>query len=203
MPAQALITQPIVYIIDDDDIMLSVLKELVETISAEVRTFSSAKSFLEAYRPMPCECLLLDIRMPEMGGLQVQRALLDKGALLPIIFISGYAEIGAAVEAMRQGAYDFVEKPVNGQTLLDKVQGALKKSRELSARHVEGAARQARLDLLTPKEREIVGMVVEGRSSRQISEALGISVRTVENHRARVMEKLHISSTVELVKLFL
>jgi FixJ family two-component response regulator len=193
----------VVYIIDDDDIILEMLKELVETIGVEVKAFSSARDFLDTYRSTPCECLISDIRMPEIGGLEVQRALLSTGKTLPIIFISGYSEIRAAVEAMKQGAYDFVEKPVNGHMLLEKVQGALAKSRELNAQRIAREVREARLALLTPKEREIVELVIKGQSSRNISDSLGISVRTVENHRSRIMEKLHVNSAVELVNLFI
>lgn len=196
-------SRPTVYIVDDDDIMLWTLVQTVETIGVHVQSFRAARDFFQAYRATPCECLICDIRMPEMSGLQVQRELQVRNPTLPIIFVTGYAEVSAAVEAMKQGAFDFVEKPVNGHHLLEKVQAALQLSRE---RHAERRAREtieARLALLTPKEREIIEYVVAGQSSREISEVLGISVRTVENHRARVMEKLHVSSVVDLVKLFL
>jgi FixJ family two-component response regulator len=141
--------------------------------------------------------------MPEIGGLEVQRQLLCKGTTLPIIFVSGYAEISSAVEALKLGAFDFLEKPVNGALLVEKVQAALVKSRELHAQRMGQATREARLALLTDKERQVCKLVVAGQSSREIAETLDLSARTVENHRARIMEKLHISSTVDLVKLFL
>ena len=193
----------IVYIIDDDDIILWTLKELVQSIGARVHTFTSAKEFLAAYSPSPCECVITDVRMPEIGGLQVQRLLLTTGSPPPIIFITSHSEISAAVEAMKAGAFDFVEKPVNGHLLIEKVQAALAHSRTLHQERMSQSSKQARMDLLTPKEREIVNLVIEGQSSREIATRLDISVRTVENHRARVMDKLHITSAVELVKLFM
>jgi two-component system, LuxR family, response regulator FixJ len=195
--------KPIVYIVDDDDIALWMLRELLEGIGADFRTFGSAEAFLKSYTPGPCECLISDLRMPEIGGLEIQRQLLDKGASLPIIFVSGYPEVSAAVQAIKQGAFDFLEKPVNGNLLREKVQSALARSRELHAERLERSSREARVALLTPKEREIADQVVLGKSSRQISDELGISVRTVENHRARIMAKLHVESAMDLVKLFM
>jgi len=193
----------VVYIVDDDDIILWTLKELVESIGACVHTFTSAKEFLAAYSPSPCECVITDVRMPEIGGLQIQRLLLTTGSPPPIIFITSHSEISAAVEAMKAGAFDFVEKPVNGHVLIEKVQAALAQSRTLHRERLKQSSKQARMDLLTPKEREIVDLVVQGHSSREIATTLDISVRTVENHRARIMDKLHTTSAVELVKLFM
>lgn len=141
--------------------------------------------------------------MPEIGGLEVQRVLQEQGSHLPIILVSGYPEVHSAVEAIKKGAFDFLEKPVNGGLLVEKVQSALTRSREMHAEHLIKVTRGARLALLTPKERQIADLVVAGNSSPKIAEALDISVRTVENHRARLMEKLHVESTIGLVRLFL
>jgi FixJ family two-component response regulator len=195
--------RPVVYIIDDDSIILWMFQEFLQGIGAEFRTFSSAREFLDAYRPGAHECLITDVRMPEIGGLQVQRELLERGNDLPIIFVSGYPEVHSAVEAMKRGAFDFLEKPVKGSVLVEKVQAALARSREIHVERLRRSARDARLALLTPKERQIAAMVVAGKSSPKIAEELDISVRTVENHRSRLMEKLHVDSAVELVKLFL
>lgn len=195
-------TDGIVYILDDDDLSLLTLQNIVESIGVKVATYHSAKDFLHDYRPCACECVVSDVRMPEMGGLQLQRQLISTGSPPPIIFVTGHSEISAAVEAMRSGAFDFIEKPVNGHLLIEKVQNALAYSRELHKTRISNATRQARLALLTPKEKEIIELVIQGQSSREIASALDLSVRTVENHRARIMEKLHISSAVELVKLF-
>lgn len=195
--------RPVIYIIDDDDIVLWMFKELLQGIGAEIKTFLSARNFLDAYQPGPCECLVCDLRMPEIGGLEVQQQLLDMGSHLPIILVSGFSEIPSAVEAIKKGAFDFLEKPVNGGLLVEKVQSALARSRQMHAELLTRKTREARLALLTPKERQIAELVVEGKSSPKIAEVLDISVRTVENHRARLMEKLHVESTIELVKLFL
>ena len=193
----------VVHVIDDDDIALWMFRELLQGIGAEIRTFSSAREFLAGYRPNPCECLVCDLRMPEIGGLDVQQRLLDKGSHLPLILVSGYADVPHAVEAIKKGAFDFLEKPVNGGLLVEKVQSALARSRQMHAELLTRKTREARLALLTPKERQIAELVVEGKSSPKIAEVLDISVRTVENHRARLMEKLHVESTIELVKMFL
>ena len=194
---------PVVYLIDDDDIVLWMFQEFLRGIGAEIRAYSSARAFLDDYTPGAQECLVCDLRMPEIGGLEVQRQLLEKGNCLPIILVSGYPEVHSAVEAIKKGAFDFLEKPVNGGLLVEKVQSALARSRQMHADFLERNAREARIALLTPKERQIAELVVAGKSSPRIAEALDISVRTVENHRARLMEKLHVESTVELVKLFL
>ena len=197
------LVRPVIYIIDDDDIILWMFRELLQGIGAEIRTFTSARTFLDAYRPGPNECLICDLRMPEIGGLEVQQRLLDKGSHLPIILVSGYSEIPAAVEAIKKGAFDFLEKPVDGALLVEKVRSALARSRKLHAEGLARMTREARLALLTPKERQVAELVVAGKSSPRIAEDLDISVRTVENHRARLMEKLHAESVVDLVKLFL
>jgi len=194
---------PIVYIIDDDDIALWMFEAFLHGIGAEIRTFSSARTFLDAYRAGPHECLVCDLRMPEIGGLEVQRQLLEKGSRLPIILVSGYPEVHSAVEAIKKGAVDFLEKPVDGALLVEKVQSALVRSAQLHAEEMILATREARFLSLTPKERQIAELVVAGKSSPKIAEDLEISVRTVENHRARLMEKLHVTSAVELVRLFL
>lgn len=195
--------RPIIYIIDDDDIILWMFKELLKEIGAEIRTFASARAFLDTYRPTPFECLICDLRMPEIGGLEVQQQLLDKGSYLPIILVSGYSALPSAVEAIKKGAFDFLEKPVDGALLVEKVQSALAKSRQLHTQQLAKITREARLALLTQKERQIAELVVAGKSSPKIALDLNLSVRTVENHRARLMEKLHVESIVDLVKLFL
>ena len=195
--------QPIVYLLDDDDIILWMFQEILQSVGIQTRPYQSAQDFLRDYRPGPCECLVSDLRMPEIGGLEVQRQLLSKGTALPIIFVSGHAEISSAVEALKKGAFDFLEKPVQGALLIEKVQAALARSRELHSERMARSTREARVALLTDKERQVCELVVAGKSSREIAEGLSLSGRTVENHRARIMEKLHVESTVELVKLFL
>jgi RNA polymerase sigma factor (sigma-70 family) len=195
--------QGIVYLVDDDPAVLKMLQALVATIGVDARPFSSAKEFLAAYRPKPCECLVCDLRMPDIDGMGLQKRLKAMDAAPPIIFLTGFAEVNIAVEAMRHGAFDFLEKPFSAQALLGKIQSALEVSRVQYAKWLERQALQARIDLLTPRERGVIRHVVDSKSSREIAEHLGLSVRTVENHRTRIMEKLHVESTVELVKLFL
>lgn len=195
--------RPVIYVIDDDDIVLWMFEELLQGADADVRSFSSARKFLDSYVAGPCECLICDVKMPEIGGLEVQQELLRKGSHLPIILVSGYAEVPLAVQAIKDGAFDFLEKPVDGVVLLGKVRSALERSRQLHDEHMARVTREARLALLTPKEREVAERVVDGKSSPKIALELDISVRTVENHRARLMEKLHVESVAELVRLFL
>jgi FixJ family two-component response regulator len=193
----------IVYAVDDDRLVLELLRELVATINVEVREFSSARDFLAAYSPHPAACLVCDLRMPGIDGLTLQRELNATGMGPPIIFLTGFAEVSVAVEAMRHGAFDFVEKPFSPQALLAKIQAALELSKTDYAKRLARQTAEARIALLTPKERCVLKHVIEGKSSRQISAELGVSVRTVEHHRDHIMQKLHVNSTVELVKLTL
>lgn len=192
-----------VYLVDDDAAVLRLLQVMVGTIGVVAQAFPSARDFLAAYRPTPCECLVCDIRMPNIDGMELQRHLKAMKATVPIIFLTGFAEVSIAVEAMKHGAFDFIEKPFSAQAVLSKIQAALECSRSRYNEWLEQQAIEARKDLLTPRERGVIELVVAGKSSREISEVLSISVRTVENHRTRIMEKLHAESTVDLVKLFL
>lgn len=192
-----------VFLIDDDDFILQVHAELLRSVGLEVSCFDSSSLFLQRYRQGGCECILSDLRMPEVSGLQLQAQLLEQAVDTPIIFITGHADVPTAVEAMRRGAFDYVEKPVHGQHLLDRVNAALTLSRERYRQRQQRTSREARLALLTPQEGKIARWVVEGKSSREIAELDGISVRTVENHRARIMDKLHVTSVVEMVRLLL
>lgn len=192
-----------VFVIDDDAFILQVHAQLLGSIGLDVHCFTSSQAFLRQYMPQACECILCDLRMPEMGGLQLQAELIERGWDTPIIFITGHADVATAVEAMRRGAFDYVEKPVHGQRLLDRVNAALALGRERHRERLQREVREARLSLLTAQERKIAQWVVQGRSSREIAELAGLSVRTVENHRARLMDKLHVTSVVELVRLLL
>lgn len=192
----------IVHLVDDDLTLLKMMQALIGTIGVQVKPFVSAKDFLAGYRPTPCECLVCDLRMPDIDGLELQSRLLSMDLAPPIIFLTGFAEVGIAVEAMKRGAFDFLEKPVSANVLLGKVQAALEISRLRYAEWLRKQAVDARMALLTSRERSIARYVLEGKSSREIAGLLELSVRTVENHRTRIMEKLHVNSTVELVKLF-
>lgn len=193
-PAPAL-----VHIVDDQPAMRKMVAELVESVSLHPRTYASAREFLDTYHPSERECVVSDVRMPEVGGLEFLRLMKKRGFVAPVIFITGYAEVGTAVEAMKAGASDYIEKPFVHQSFLDKVQRALAESKRRYAREKQRRATEARLALLTPTETKILKLVAEGHSSRKISELLQISSRTVDNHRGRMMAKLHVNSVVELV----
>jgi len=195
---------PRVYLIDDDSIMLGLMQGLVQPLNVEAVCFSSAEAFLQAYQPGPCECVVSDMRMPGVSGLQLQMSLQRQHPIPPpLIIVTGYAEVSAAVEAMKQGAFDFVEKPIQGHQFLEKIQAALTLSRDLHRQRLQKATRAARLALLTPKEQEVLETILRGQSCREAAEALGLSVRTVENHRARLMEKLRVRSALDLVREFM
>jgi two-component system, LuxR family, response regulator FixJ len=192
----------VVYAVDDQPSMLRMLAELLDSVGIRAVTFSSAEEFFDSYVPGPCECLVSDMRMPGMGGLEFQRELKERGHVLPVIFISGFAEVGSAVEAMRQGAFDYLEKPFSHNVFLEKVQRALDKSRAIYEEARKVKTNEARLSLLTPTETRILKLLTTGKSSKEIADVMGISPRTVDNHRGRVMEKLHVHSAIELVLLF-
>lgn len=193
-----------VYIIDDDSITLDLMRGLIQPIGVELLCFESAEAFLANYSPRPCECVISDMRMPGISGLQLHKKLqLSHPIPPPLIIVTGYAEVSAAVEAMKQGAYDFVEKPINGHQFLEKIQAALTLSRSLHRQRLQQSARVARLSLLTPKEQEVLELVLSGLSSKDIASQLSLSVRTVENHRAHLMEKLRVNSAIELARDFM
>ncbi len=201
-PVTALPSPALVHIVDDQPAMLRMVAELVESVSLLPRTYPSAQSFLNHYHPRERECIVSDVRMPEIGGLEFLHLLRKRGFTVPILFITGYAEVGTAVEAMKAGAFDYIEKPFSHQAFLDKVQRALAESELLYVRDMQRRTTEARLALLTPTEIKILKLVAQGKSSREIGEALGISPRTVDNHRGRMMEKLHVNSVVELVLIY-
>jgi FixJ family two-component response regulator len=192
-----------VFLIDDDPYILELHAALLRSIRLNVHCFASPTAFLDSNVSLDRGCILSDVRMPVMGGLQLQAELVSRGIDTPIIFITGHADVATAVEAMRRGAFDYVEKPVHGQHLLDRVNAALAVSVERHDERLQRQTREARLSLLTVQERKIAQWVVQGLSSREIAQLASLSVRTVENHRARLMEKLHVSSVVELVRLLL
>lgn len=201
-PVTALPSPALVHIVDDQPAMLRMVAELVESVSLLPRTYPSAQSFLNHYHPRERECIVSDVRMPEIGGLEFLHLLRKRGFTVPILFITGYAEVGTAVEATKAGAFDYIEKPFSHQAFLDKVQRALAESELLYVRDMQRRTTEARLALLTPTEIKILKLVAQGKSSREIGEALGISPRTVDNHRGRMMEKLHVNSVVELVLIY-
>lgn len=186
-----------VFVVDDDEAVRDALAMLFRTAGLKVQTFASASAFLQqAILRRPC-CLVLDIRMPGLTGTALQEVLAGRGVRLPIIFITGHGDIPMAVEAVRKGAWDFIEKPFDDSLLLSRVLGALEG--EAASGQVPRAARQ-KMEQLSEREREVLECVLEGKPSRQIAEELHISVKTVEFHRGRIMQKLGVRSAAELFR---
>jgi two-component system response regulator DctR len=191
--------RPTVFIVDDDEAVRKGLRTLMETVNLGVETFDSAQAFLDAYDPSQAGCLLLDVRMPGMSGLWLRDKLVEKDIKIPIIFITGHGDLPMAVEAVKKGAFDFLEKPVGDQRLLDTVQAALAKDAELRQQLAAQEVVAARLALLTPRERQVLELVSAGKLNKVIASELGVSESTVERHRAGVMEKMQVDSVAELV----
>jgi RNA polymerase sigma factor (sigma-70 family) len=195
---------PLVHVVDDDASLRRALAFLLESGGWRVAPHDSAEAFLAAWsEPAAPGCLILDIRMPLMSGLELQRVLDGRGIGLPVIFLTGHADVAMAVEAMKLGASDFIEKPFKDQALLDAVAKAVRRD---VARREECAARQAlceRLEKLSPREREVARLVAEGLPNKVIGQRLDISERTVQVHRLHLMEKLEIHSAAELAQLML
>ena len=192
-----------VFIVDDDEAVRDSLSWLMQSVGLNTETFHSADAFLQGFGEDRPGCLLLDIRMPGMSGLELQNVLRERGFRLPLVVISGHADVPMAVRALKAGAFDFVEKPFNDQLLLDTVQRAIEQDREQRQSLAQIDEWRARLDTLTPREHEVLELVVAGASNKQISSELGVSLKTVEAHRARVMDKLQADSLSQLVRMTL
>lgn len=190
-----------VFIVDDDEAVRDSLSFLMQSVGLKTESFDSADSFLQANPVERAGCLLLDIRMPGMSGLELQGLLGERGIRLPVIFISGHADVPMAVRALKAGAFDFVEKPFNDQLLLDCVQRAIESDRQQRQNEAQLEEWSERMATLTPREREVMELVVEGAANKMISATLGVSLKTVEAHRARVMEKLKADSLSHLVRM--
>ncbi len=191
----------VVYIVDDIEANRDLLVCLMQTADLASESFASAEDFLDAYEPGPPACLLLDVRMPGMNGLELQRHLVDQGLRIPIIIVTAHSDVHIAIQAMKAGAFDFVEKPINNQQVLDLVFSAIDESRRIVGEDNEVRAITDRLSSLTPREREVLDMIVDGEPNKRIAHSLGISERTVEVHRSRVMEKMEAPSLAALLKM--
>jgi len=192
---------PIVFVIDDDRMIRDGLQSLIRSVGLRVETFASAQDFLGAKRPDTPACLVLDVRMPGLSGLDLQLKLRDDGIPIPIIFITGHGDIAMSVRAMKEGAHEFLTKPVRGQDLLDSVQKALASDRALRQERREANEIRARFESLTPREKEVLELVVAGLLNKQIADQLGMSELTVKTHRAHVMEKTQAESLAHLVRM--
>jgi RNA polymerase sigma factor (sigma-70 family) len=194
-------SEPVVFIVDDDASVRKGLERLVRSVGLRGKTFASAPEFLQCAASDSPSCLVLDVRMPGVSGLALQETLAAAGHRIPIIFITGHGDITMSVRAMKAGAVDFLPKPFNDQDLLEAIQEAIARDRQ--AREVRAAlqAIQQRADLLTPRERDVLGLVVAGLLNKQIAAELGMSEKTVKAHRAQVMQKMQVSSVARLVLL--
>lgn len=194
---------PLAHVVDDDESMRTLWQWLMESRGIAARTYATAAAFLEAYRDEGTACLVLDLQLPDMSGLDLQRRLGELGVDIPVVFVTGHGDVPAAVSALKGGAVDFIEKPFDYRLAVRTVERAFERDRESRERRARQAALDARLALLTEREREVMARVVEGRPNKAIAQDLDISVKTVEVHRAKVMEKLGANSVAELVQLML
>jgi len=194
---------PIVFIVDDDEAVRNSLRLLVKSVGLTATALASAQEFLASYDPLQPGCLVLDVRMPGMSGLELQQRLNLRGAVIPVIFITGHGDVPMAVEAMQQGAFDFLQKPFRDQDLMDRIQRALERDRANRAELGERSRIRAQHETLTPREREVLALVTSGKANKVMAADLGLSRRTIEIHRARVMEKMGASSLAQLVRMVL
>jgi len=192
---------PIVFIVDDDASVRESLKSLIRSVGLHVELFGSATEFLETQRPDAPSCLVLDVRLPGISGLDLQRRLADANVHIPIIIITGHGDIPMSVRAMKAGAIEFLTKPFRDQDLLDAIQVALERSRTRRQREAEIAVFRERFESLSPRERDVVTKVVSGMLNKQIADAIGIAENTVKVHRSRAMEKMQAQSLADLVKM--
>ena len=192
-----------VYVVDDDEAVRDSLQWLLEGKDYRVRCFDSAESFLSRYDRREVACLIADIRMGGMTGLELQDKLLERKSPLPIVFITGHGDVPMAVNTMKKGALDFIQKPFNEDDLLSVVERMLDHAREAFAGHQQAASREALLSKLTGRESQVLERIVAGRLNKQIADDLGISIKTVEAHRANIMEKLGANTVADLLKIAL
>lgn len=190
----------IIFIIDDDEDILDGLAMMLTSIGLQSRSFHSGPSFLKAFDEKMSGCIVLDIRMPKMSGLELQRKLIDRKCLLPIIFITGHGDIPMAVEAMRLGAIDFIRKPFNEQDLIDRINEALELDEKQHDKTLKKQTNESNLNSLSSRERQVFDRVADGIMNKVVAADLGISERTVEVHRSHVMEKLGARTLAQLVR---
>jgi FixJ family two-component response regulator len=193
-------TAPVVFVVDDDDAVRRALTRLIRSAGYRVECFGSAREFLGQSFAQGCACLVLDVGLPDVNGLELQREINAANRTLPIIFLTGQGDIAMTVRAMKAGATDFLSKPVSDTELLGAIDNALRHSAKALAGRIEVDSIHERISLLTPREREVLALLIEGRLNKQVACELGISEKTIKVHRARVMEKMEVRSLVELAR---
>ena len=194
---------PTVYIVDDDEAVRGALRLLLKSAGYVTAAFDSAHEYLARYSPQQPGCLVLDVRMPGMSGLGLQQELNRRGAIIPVIFISGHGDIPMAVEAIQSGAFDFLQKPFKDQELLNRVARALASDALLRMQQIGAASLRELLATLTPREHEVLTMMVAGKSNKIMAADLSLSQRTVEVHRARIMDKMRARSLAQLIRMMM
>jgi FixJ family two-component response regulator len=190
-------------VVDDDSGVRSSIRLLLKSVGIEASAMGSAREFMDTFDPLQPGCLVLDIRMPGVSGMELQQQLNLRGAIVPVIFITGHGDVPMAVEAMQHGAFDFLQKPFRDQDLIDRIQKALIRDRETRAALQKHDQIRHRLESLTPREREVLDLLTRGQQNKVMAAELGLSQRTVEIHRAHVMEKMQAGSVAQLVRMVL
>lgn len=195
--------EPVVFIVDDDRLARESLQWLIESVSLPVRVFERGLDFLEAYKPDQPGCVVLDVRMPDINGMELHARMLENGATIPVIIVTGHADVPMAVRAMKAGAYDFIQKPYNDALMLERIQGAIAFDIDRQKDRERIADIERRIAELSPREQQVMRMVIRSAPNKLIARELSISVKTVELHRSNLMSKMGVTSATELVRLVL
>ena len=196
-----MVRDPVVYVVDDDDAARESMSYLLRSVGIEAEAFANPQEFLDAVDPDQGGCAVLDLRLPELSGIEVMNRLREKGALIPVIIITAYGDVATAVKAIKDGAVDVLEKPVNDQVLVELIQKCIEMDRAQRKSQSIRREFEARVKGLTLRENEVLRLIVQGRSSKEVARELGISPKTVENHRAKIRAKTGAKSIAELVTL--
>ena len=193
-------SKPTIHVVDDDEAMRDSLVWLLDDVRYDVRTYASGEDFLERFAPTPPACVILDIRMPGISGVEVHERMARQGVVTPVVFVTGHGDVPMAVDAIKRGAFDFVEKPFNEAKLTGIIERALEEDAKCAGQTAAQSEIAARLAKLSPREREVLDLVVAGKMNKTIADVMNISIKTVEAHRAKVMEKMSARSLAELVQ---
>jgi two-component system response regulator FixJ len=192
---------PTVFVVDDDPAVREAVSILIRSTGRNVETYATARAFLEDYDPARPGCLVLDLRMPGMSGLELQDEIVKRAIDIPIIVVTAHGEVGSAVRAMKAGAIDFIEKPYGDQTLLDRIDQAIARDAQLRQQRARRETFGARLSQLTPRDREVMALLIAGKMTKEIAAAFQVSSQAIDSHRRRILEKMEVANVVELTRL--